>query len=50
VLAHPGRLGAGERDRLAACEAGVDGVEVWRSQRDAGLAAGLLRTVRRCRC
>ncbi|HYY79115.1 MAG TPA: PHP domain-containing protein [Actinomycetes bacterium] len=49
VLAHPGRLPAAERDRLlaAACEAGVDGVEVWHPQHDAELAAALLRTVRR---
>ena len=37
VLAHPGRLAAGERDRVLgeAIEAGIDGVEVWHSQHDA---------------
>ena len=55
VLAHPGRLTAGERDRVLgeAIEAGIDGVEVWHSQHDdelrrslAGLAErrGLLAT------
>src|SRR4029453_12348375 len=55
VLAHPGRLAAGERDRVLgeALEAGIDGVEVWHSQHDdelrrslAGLAErrGLLPT------
>ena len=55
VLAHPGRLAAGERDRVLgeAIEAGIDGVEVWHSQHDdelrrslAGLAErrGLLAT------
>jgi 3',5'-nucleoside bisphosphate phosphatase len=55
VLAHPGRLAAGERDRVLgeALEAGIDGVEVWHSQHDdelrrslAGLAErrGLLAT------
>jgi 3',5'-nucleoside bisphosphate phosphatase len=39
VLAHPGRLTAAERDRVLeeALEAGIDGVEVWHSQHDAGL-------------
>ena len=39
VLAHPGRLADAERDRVVgeALEAGVDGVEVWHSQHDAGL-------------
>ena len=39
VLAHPGRLGDGERDRVLAeaVEAGIDGIEVWHSQHDAGL-------------
>jgi predicted metal-dependent phosphoesterase TrpH len=38
VLAHPGRLGADEADRVvaAAIDAGVDGLEVWHSQHDAG--------------
>ena len=55
VLAHPGRLAAGERDRVLAeaIEAGIDGLEVWHSQHDdelrrslAGLAErrGLLTT------
>ncbi|HEX7146034.1 MAG TPA: PHP domain-containing protein [Actinomycetota bacterium] len=55
VLAHPGRLAAGERDRVVgeALEAGIGGVEVWHSQHDdelrrslAGLAErrGLLAT------
>ena len=55
VLAHPGRLAAGERDRVLAeaIEAGIDGLEVWHSQHDdelrrslAGLAErrGLLAT------
>jgi hypothetical protein len=39
VLAHPGRLGDGERDRVLAeaLEAGIDGIEVWHSQHDADL-------------
>ena len=39
VLAHPGRLAAGERDRVLAeaLEAGIDGVEVWHSQHDGEL-------------
>ena len=43
VLAHPGRLAAGERDRVVteALEAGVDGVEVWHSQHDADLRRSL---------
>jgi predicted metal-dependent phosphoesterase TrpH len=38
VLAHPGRLGAAEADGVvaAAIEAGIDGLEVWHSQHDAG--------------
>jgi predicted metal-dependent phosphoesterase TrpH len=36
VLAHPGRLGPQERDRVveAAVAAGVDGLEVWHWQHD----------------
>jgi 3',5'-nucleoside bisphosphate phosphatase len=43
VLAHPGRLAPGERDRVLAeaLEAGVDGVEVWHSQHDPGLRRDL---------
>jgi 3',5'-nucleoside bisphosphate phosphatase len=43
VLAHPGRLAPDERDRVLgeALEAGVDGVEVWHSQHDAGLRRSL---------
>ncbi|HET9556973.1 MAG TPA: phosphatase, partial [Actinomycetota bacterium] len=43
VLAHPGRLAAGERDRVLdeAIEAGIDGVEVWHSQHDAELRRSL---------
>jgi predicted metal-dependent phosphoesterase TrpH len=43
VLAHPGRLAADERDRVVAeaLEAGVDGLEVWHSQHDAGLRRSL---------
>jgi len=43
VLAHPGRLAPGERDRVVgeALEAGVDGVEVWHSQHDAELRRSL---------
>jgi len=43
VLAHPGRLAAGERDRVVgeALEAGVDGVEVWHSQHDPELCRSL---------
>ena len=43
VLAHPGRLAAGERDRVLgeALEAGIDGVEVWHSQHDADLRRSL---------
>jgi predicted metal-dependent phosphoesterase TrpH len=49
VLAHPGRLAAGERDRVVgeALEAGVDGVEVWHSQHDAGLRRSLEALVAR---
>jgi 3',5'-nucleoside bisphosphate phosphatase len=49
VLAHPGRLGEDERDRVvaAAVEAGVDGVEAWHSQHDPELAAGLARLAER---
>jgi 3',5'-nucleoside bisphosphate phosphatase len=49
VLAHPGRLGDGERDRVLAeaLEAGVDGVEVWHSQHDAELRRSLTGLVER---
>jgi 3',5'-nucleoside bisphosphate phosphatase len=49
VLAHPGRLGDGERDRVLAeaLEAGVDGVEVWHSQHDAELRRSLAGLVER---
>ena len=43
VLAHPGRLAPGERDRVLgqALEAGIDGIEVWHSQHDPGLCRSL---------
>jgi 3',5'-nucleoside bisphosphate phosphatase len=43
VLAHPGRLAPGERDRVLgeALEAGIDGVEVWHPQHDPGLRRSL---------
>ena len=49
VLAHPGRLGDGERDRLLAeaVEAGIDGIEVWHSQHDAELRRSLTGLVER---
>jgi 3',5'-nucleoside bisphosphate phosphatase len=49
VLAHPGRLAAGERDRVLgeALEAGLDGVEVWHSQHDAELRRSLEALVER---
>jgi 3',5'-nucleoside bisphosphate phosphatase len=49
VLAHPGRLGDAERDRVLAeaLEAGVDGVEVWHSQHDAELRRSLAGLVER---
>jgi predicted metal-dependent phosphoesterase TrpH len=49
VLAHPGRLAAGERDRVVAeaLEAGVDGVEVWHSQHDPDLRRSLSALVAR---
>jgi 3',5'-nucleoside bisphosphate phosphatase len=49
VLAHPGRLAEGERDRVLgeALEAGVDGVEVWHPQHDAELRERLRRLVER---
>ena len=49
VLAHPGRLAAGERDRVLgeAIEAGIDGVEVWHSQHDADLRRSLAGLVER---
>jgi 3',5'-nucleoside bisphosphate phosphatase len=44
-----GRLAAGERDRVLdeAIEAGIDGVEVWHSQHDAGLRRSLAGLVER---
>jgi 3',5'-nucleoside bisphosphate phosphatase len=49
VLAHPGRLADGERDRVVAeaLEAGVDGIEVWHSQHDAELRRSLAGLVER---
>jgi predicted metal-dependent phosphoesterase TrpH len=49
VLAHPGRLAAGERDRVLgeALEAGIDGVEVWHSQHDPDLRRSLAGLVER---
>jgi predicted metal-dependent phosphoesterase TrpH len=49
VLAHPGRLGDGERDRVLAeaLEAGIDGVEVWHSQHHAELRRSLTGLVER---
>jgi len=49
VLAHPGRLGDDERDRVLAeaLEAGIDGVEVWHSQHDAELRRSLTGLVER---
>ena len=49
VLAHPGRLAAGERDRVLdeALEAGVDGIEVWHSQHDPDLRRSLAALVER---
>jgi 3',5'-nucleoside bisphosphate phosphatase len=49
VLAHPGRLGDGERDRVLAeaVEAGIDGIEVWHSQHDAELRRSLTGLVER---
>jgi len=43
VLAHPGRLAPGERDRVLAeaLEAGIDGIEVWHSQHNPGLRRSL---------
>ena len=43
VLAHPGRLAAGERDWVLAqaLEAGIDGIEVWHPQHDAELRRSL---------
>jgi predicted metal-dependent phosphoesterase TrpH len=43
VLAHPGRLAPGERDRVLAeaLEAGIDGIELWHSQHDPGLRRSL---------
>lgn len=43
MLAHPGRLAAGERERVLGetLEAGIDGVEVWHSQHDAELRRSL---------
>lgn len=49
VLAHPGRLGDDERERVLAeaLEAGIDGVEVWHSQHDAELRRSLTGLVER---
>jgi 3',5'-nucleoside bisphosphate phosphatase len=49
VLAHPGRLGDAERDRVLAeaLEAGVDGVEVWHPQHDAERRRSLAGLVER---
>jgi 3',5'-nucleoside bisphosphate phosphatase len=49
VLAHPGRLGAAERDRIIgeALEAGVEGVEVWHPQHDDDLCRSLAALVER---
>jgi len=49
VLAHPGRLGDDERERVLAeaLEAGIDGVEVWHSQHDAELRRSLTGLVGR---
>jgi predicted metal-dependent phosphoesterase TrpH len=49
VLAHPGRLAPGERDRVLgqALEAGLDGVEVWHSQHDPDLRRSLAGLVER---
>jgi predicted metal-dependent phosphoesterase TrpH len=49
VLAHPGRLAAGERDRVLAeaLEAGIDGIELWHPQHDAELRRSLAGLVER---
>jgi 3',5'-nucleoside bisphosphate phosphatase len=49
VLAHPGRLAAGERDRVLgeALDAGIDGIEVWHSQHDPDLRRSLERLTER---
>ena len=49
VLAHPGRLAPGERDRVLgeALEAGIDGIEVWHSQHDPDLRRSLLGLTQR---
>jgi 3',5'-nucleoside bisphosphate phosphatase len=49
VLAHPGRLAAGERDRVLAeaLEAGIEGIEVWHPQHDAELRRSLAGLVER---
>jgi predicted metal-dependent phosphoesterase TrpH len=49
VLAHPGRLAEAERDRVLgeALEAGIDGIEVWHSQHDAGLRRSLAELAER---
>jgi 3',5'-nucleoside bisphosphate phosphatase len=51
VLAHPGRLAAGERDRVLAqaLEAGIDGIEVWHSQHDEELRRSLAAVAERRR-
>jgi 3',5'-nucleoside bisphosphate phosphatase len=49
VLAHPGRLAPAEQDRLVAAgaAAGVDGLELWHPQNDAGLRRRLRRVAER---
>jgi 3',5'-nucleoside bisphosphate phosphatase len=49
VLAHPGRIGEGDRERVLgeALEAGIDGVEVWHPQHDAALRRRLRRLTER---
>ncbi len=49
VLAHPGRLAAGEQGQVvaAAVAAGIDGIEVWHSQHDAGAQRHWLTTAAR---
>jgi 3',5'-nucleoside bisphosphate phosphatase len=49
VLAHPGRLPPGDRDRVLAeaMAAGIDGVEVWHSQHDPELRRALGDLVQR---
>jgi predicted metal-dependent phosphoesterase TrpH len=49
VLAHPGRLAPAEQERVvaSAIAAGVDGLEVWHPQHDAGARRHWLATVER---